>query len=135
MIERIDNGLQIAVLAICGVVALVRALRSRGKPWTLLALFYGSWFLGDVYWSVCLFFYGQTPQISVVSDLSWYAAYIFLYMATCSLARPARSSGSATRSRSRWCWRIFCSSDGKQNCPDTGFFQPRPGLFLCPSPG
>ena len=88
MIERIDNGLQIAVLAVCGVVALVRALRSRGKLWTLLALFYGSWFLGDVYWSVCLFFYGQTPQISVVSDLSWYAAYIFLYMLLREAAPP-----------------------------------------------
>ena len=88
MIERIDNGLQIAVLAACGGVALIRALRSRGKPWTLLALFYGSWLLGDVYWAVCLFFYGQTPQISVVSDLSWYASYIFLYMLLREIAPP-----------------------------------------------
>ena len=80
MIERIDNGLQIAALAVCGGVALIRAMRSRDRLWTLLALFYGSWFLGDVYWAVCLIFYGKTPQISVVSDLSWYAAYIFLYM-------------------------------------------------------
>lgn len=88
MIERIDNGLQMAVLAVCGVIALIRFLRSRDKAWMLLALFYGSWFLGDVYWSVCLFFYGQTSQISVVSDLSWYAACIFLYMLLRQAAPP-----------------------------------------------
>ncbi len=89
MIEQIENGMQIAVLALCAGLALIRAIRKRNKAWTLLALFFGSWFLGDVYWSVCLFFYGQTPQISVVSDLSWYAAYIFLYMLLREAAPPA----------------------------------------------
>ena len=81
MVERIENALQIVVLLFCVNAALYRALkRTQPRAWTLLALFYGSWALGDIYWLVCLIFYDHTPQISVVSDLSWFAAYIFLYM-------------------------------------------------------
>lgn len=80
MIEQIDNGIQIAVLVVCVVTAIFKAARYRSRSWTLLAFFYGSWLLGDIYWTVCLLFYDRTPEISVVSDLSWYASYIFLYM-------------------------------------------------------
>ena len=80
MIESIDNGIQIAVLVVCVIVATFKAARYRSRSWTLLAFFYASWLLGDIYWTVCLLFYDKTPEISVVSDLSWYASYIFLYM-------------------------------------------------------
>ena len=80
MIERIENALQIAVLLACVSVSLYRAAAGRSRMWTLLFFFYGSWVLGDIYWLACLIFFDQTPQISVVSDLSWYASYIFLYM-------------------------------------------------------
>ena len=80
MIEQIDNGIQIAVLAICVIAAIFKAAKYRSRSWTLLAFFYASWLLGDIYWTVCLHFYDKTPEISVVSDLSWYASYIFLYL-------------------------------------------------------
>lgn len=80
MIESVENALQIAVLFGCAGAAAARAYAVRSRAWTLLAFFYGSWGLGDVYWLVCLLFFGRTPQISVVSDLSWFASYIFLYM-------------------------------------------------------
>ena len=88
MIESIENALQIATLLVCSALALIRAVRTRSRAWTLLAFFYGSWGLGDVYWLVCLIFFGQTPRISVVSDLSWYASYIFLYMLLREIAPP-----------------------------------------------
>lgn len=88
MIESIENALQIAVLLACTFLAMIRAIRTRSKVWTLLTFFYGSWVLGDVYWLVCLVFLGHTPQISVVSDLSWYASYIFLYMLLREVAPP-----------------------------------------------
>ena len=80
MIESIDNGIQIAVLILCAAAAIGKAARYRSRSWTLLAFFYASWLLGDIYWTVCLLFYDKTPEISVVSDLSWYASYIFLYL-------------------------------------------------------
>ena len=78
MIERIENALQIGVLVVCAAIAVYRTVKHRGEAWMLLSFFYGSWLLGDIYWLACLVFYDGTPQISAVSDLSWYASYIFL---------------------------------------------------------
>ena len=92
MIERIENSLQIAVLAVCAGAALIRAVRRPDRVRTLLTLFYGSWLLADLYWAVCLFFYGDTPRISLVSDLGWCASYILLYMLLREAAPPVTRS-------------------------------------------
>lgn len=89
MIERLENVLQIAVLLVSTNASLYKAIRTHARAWTLLAFFSGSWCLGDIYWLVCLLFYDRTPQISVVSDMSWYASYIFLYMLLREVAPPA----------------------------------------------
>ena len=80
MIESLENTLQIAVLLLCAALSLLRAAKRRSRTWTLLFFFYGSFVLGDIYWLACLLFFDRTPQISVVSDLSWYASYLFLYL-------------------------------------------------------
>ena len=80
MIESIENAFQITALLFCAAVALRRAILSQSKAWTLLFFFYGTWLLGDIYWLIYLVFFGETPQISMVSDLSWYSAFIFLYL-------------------------------------------------------
>lgn len=93
MIDSIDNGIQIAVLIVCVIAAVFKAAGYRSRSWTLLAFFYGSWLLGDIYWTVCLLFYDKTPEISVVSDLSWYASYIFLYMLLRRVSPPEELAG------------------------------------------
>lgn len=80
MIETIENSLQIAVLLVCTGFAAARAVTRRSRADTFLALLYCSWALGDLYWMTCLAFFGRTPQVPLVSDLSWYASYLFLYM-------------------------------------------------------
>ena len=100
MIERIENALQIGTLVVCAAIALYRIVKRRGEAWTLLSFFYGSWLLGDVYWLACLVFYDGTPQISAVSDLSWYASYIFLYL--CSAIPRRLKSPSGQRSFPGW---------------------------------
>jgi len=79
MIENLENTLQLAVLLCCTAVATVRAAAFKSRTWTLLALFFGSWVLGDCYWLCCAVFFGETPRIPLISDLSWYAGCIFLY--------------------------------------------------------
>ena len=88
MIDRIENLFQIAVLLVCVSVALSRAIRQHSRTWTLLAFYYGCWILGDLYWLLCLIFFGATPLVSVVSDLSWYAAFILLYLLLRMTAPP-----------------------------------------------
>ena len=93
MIESIENALQIVILLTCAVVAVQRAFKYRSRTWTLLFFFYGSWLLGDSYWLICLICYDKTPQISVVSDLSWYAGSIFLYLLLSRLAPYGKKPG------------------------------------------
>ena len=88
MIEAYENILQIAVLLACMGIALYRALAFESRTWVLAFFFFASWLLGDIYWLVCLIFYERTPQISVVSDLSWYASLVFLYLLLLRTAEP-----------------------------------------------
>ena len=90
MIESIENALQIVTLLVCAAVAVQRATKYRSRTWTLLFFYYGNWLLGDSYWIICLICYDKTPQVSVVSDLSWYASCIFLYLLLSRLAPPER---------------------------------------------
>ena len=92
MIESIENALQIGALIICAVVSLYPTITRKSREWMILFFFYGSFLLGDIYWLVCLIFFGDTPKISVVSDLSWYAMYIFLYMLLIQTAPPVKTS-------------------------------------------
>ena len=80
MVDYLNNTIQIIMLVVCVIAAAGRALKYRSRSWTMLSFFYGCWVLGDIYWLVCMLFYGVSPQISVVADLSWYASYIFLYL-------------------------------------------------------
>ncbi len=80
MIERAENLLEILVVGICLVLSLNRARMTRKKGWLLLGLVYASYLLGDLYWTLYLFFYGKTPAVFYVSELSWCAAYVFLLL-------------------------------------------------------
>ena len=89
MLDDIENTLQSAVLLICSLIAFWRAFCLQSRTWTLLGFFFGSWLLGDLYWTFSLLFYGWNPtDVSVVSDLSWYASYIFLYILLRHAAPP-----------------------------------------------
>ena len=93
MIESCENLVQTAVLTLCAVIASYRVVRRKSRAWTLLAFFYGSWLLGNCYWLCCLIFYGR-PQVSAVSDLSWCASYLFLYLL---LRQTSPEAGKAKR--------------------------------------
>lgn len=88
MLDQLENAVQTAVLLVCVIAAAGLAISRRSRTWTLLSLFYGSWFLGDLYWLVCYLYYDTMPQISIVSDMSWYASGIFLYMLQREVAAP-----------------------------------------------
>ena len=75
-----SEAIQLLVLGACFALALVRALRARNSAWTEVACFYACMFLGNVYWYGYLAVFGDTPNVSYISDLSWIAGYIFLLM-------------------------------------------------------
>ncbi|MEE3466810.1 MAG: hypothetical protein VZQ83_00060 [Eubacterium sp.] len=94
MIESIENIVQCVVLFSCLAIALYRGFgKDRTGGWTCLTFFFGSRLLGDIYWQMCLFYYGETPEIALISDLSWYASILFLYL----LIRMEISGRTASR--------------------------------------
>lgn len=95
MIENSENAIQFVVLLACVFVAMYRAIKARDKAWMLLTFFYVSWAMGVFYWLLCLFFFGSVPQISVVSDLSWYAAFLFLYLLVTQVAPDGEGDGKS----------------------------------------
>ena len=107
MIESIDNSLQIVVLLICAGIAVQRSIKYRSRSWTLLFFFFGSWVLGSIYWLMCLLFYDKTPQISAVSDLSWYASLLFLYLL---LSRLAPYEGLKRKRFLPWAGPVFAAA-------------------------
>ena len=80
MIELSENLLEILVVGICLTAASIRAFRSREKGWILLSFVYTSYFLGNLYWALYLFFYHRTPPVFYVSEISWCAAYLFMIL-------------------------------------------------------
>lgn len=77
MIESAVNGIQLFVLLGCLIPAAVMTIRQKTLEFLYLTLFYGSFFLGDLYWQLFLLFYGRTPMF-YISDLTWYAGLLFL---------------------------------------------------------
>lgn len=80
MIERAENLLEIAVVSICLILSLKRIRKEGNKGWIVLALIYASYLLGELYWTLYLFFLGKTPEVFYVSELSWCAAYLFMLL-------------------------------------------------------
>ena len=80
MIESIENAFQLALIAVCLALSVIYTIREKPRNGTLLVMFYGSYLLGDLYWLLYLLFYGGNPSIFYIPDLSWYAAYGFLYL-------------------------------------------------------
>lgn len=99
MIEMIDYGLQFVVLLVCGIYAAVRADRTRSRGWLILSFFLLCQSLGDLYWLLCVAFEGSTPQITFISEISWYASYMFL----CLLLRDLEPPGAPARKWQAWC--------------------------------
>lgn len=78
MIPSIDNAIQLVVTGGCAIIALNYALKVRMREWFLLALFYFTFFLGDLYWQLYIVFYdGASPEF-YISEFGWYTSYLFL---------------------------------------------------------
>ncbi len=88
IIEIVENIIQIVVLLACVGVALFHAGKYRSRTWTLLALFYGSWAMDDLFWLLCLVFTGDSPVLGAAADLNWYASLVFLYLLIAQISPP-----------------------------------------------
>ena len=107
MIESVSDAVQLAVLAACFVLALVRALRKRGTAWTAMACFYACMLLGDAYWLGYQLVFGDIPHYSRIAELSWIAGYVFLAMLAADLDR---GRGVAAPVPAAWAPAAVCAA-------------------------
>lgn len=105
MIEIVENAIQIFVLLICSGLSAAWAIRSRGTRAFLLFIFYASYALADLFSVLYLVFYDETPSVFYVSDLSWYACYIYLLLILQTLADPGVRT---VRHPALWLLPAFC---------------------------
>ena len=95
MIEIIENAAQFGVVSLCFGTSAVLCIRRHSRLWGLMALFYGTFLLGLLYWLLYLLFYGDTPNFRYISELSWYTAYLFLFMILQFIADPGERTVKA----------------------------------------
>lgn len=102
----IDNAIQLAVMASCGIYAAVLFLRRREQAWLLLTCFYGAFALGLIYWLLFLVFRSDVPRLSPASDLSWMASVLFLLVLQTTVRLPGEGAY-----RPPWAWAVpaFCA--------------------------
>ena len=89
MIEIADNALQLAVCVILLVLSGIRGTATRRREYVLCACIYLCYALGLAYWLIYRVVMDVTPQIFYVSDLSWIAAFLFMFLLVLYVAEPA----------------------------------------------
>ena len=80
MLSSIENGIQLAVTCGCAVIALYYGVLHKERIMIMLGLFYGIFFLGDLYWLLYIIFYDDASPKFYVSYFSWYSSYLFLLL-------------------------------------------------------
>ncbi|MEG0354647.1 MAG: histidine kinase [Lachnospiraceae bacterium] len=88
MIEIVDNAIQLFVTIGCAIWSGILAMRRKSQSYFILACFYGTFALGLLFWLSYLAIMTYTPKIFYVSDLSWFASFLFLLLLDISLATP-----------------------------------------------
>ena len=82
MIELGENLFQMAALGFGFGVSAYHYARGSSRRWLLLSLYYATTFLGDLYWVLLLTLLHRSPKFDYVSDCSWFAGYLFLFLLT-----------------------------------------------------
>lgn len=97
MLEHGLNIFQMTAAAACMAIAIAQAVRRRSRLWMLYAMFAGTYFLGDLWWTLYLHFYGSSAPDSFIPYMSWDAAMLFLLVISMQYSIDPDLSG-----RVRW---------------------------------
>lgn len=75
--ELIDNLFQVVVLSGAALAAAWAAIRHESRGCLILALAYGCFAMGTLFYVLHLAIIGTVPKVFYVSEVSWLAAYLF----------------------------------------------------------
>ncbi len=77
--ELIDNFFQVTVLGFTAFIALILAYLHKSRRCLILSLAYACFFMGTLYYVLCLCITGDVPQVFYVAEISWIASYFFFF--------------------------------------------------------
>lgn len=77
--ELLDNFFQIAALGCVSAASMAAALRRKSRRCLILALAYGCFAMGTLYYALNLVILGHTPRAFYVAEVSWLASWLFYF--------------------------------------------------------
>ncbi len=77
--ELIESIFQTVILFAMTVSAFVMSLIKKSRAVMLLSLGYGGFLAGILFYSLHIYILGYTPKIFYVAEISWLAAYLFIF--------------------------------------------------------
>lgn len=75
--ELVENLSQVTVLGCSTLAATFLAIRYKDRRPLILAFAYACFFMGTLYYVLCLAVTGDVPQVFYVAEVSWLASYLF----------------------------------------------------------
>ena len=103
MADLLTNLFQLAVLPVLISIGVIRTITLKQREWLLITIYYFSYFLGDLYWQLMLFFYEDIPSYGHISEFSWLSSYLALVL----LMNSVGGEGRYYKSKLLWLVPIF----------------------------
>ena len=104
MIEMAENLIQLLVLIFCFGMTCYQYTRRSSRVWLLLSLYYLTMLMGQLYWELMLILLHRSAMLDYVSESTWFAAYLFLFL----LARQLLPKGTVpVKSFALWIGPVF----------------------------
>ena len=75
--ELVENLSQVMVFVCATLAATFLAIRYKDRRPLILAFAYACFFMGTLYYVLCLAVTGDVPQVFYVAEVSWLASYLF----------------------------------------------------------
>ncbi len=79
MVELTVNCVLLGIQLVCCAAAFIYTIRGEYRAFGSLTMFYSVCSMASLYWVLFQVFYNHTPDVFYVSELSWYASYLFLW--------------------------------------------------------
>ena len=103
MTDLLTTLFQTIVLTVLISIGILRTITLKQREWLLITIYYFSYFLGDIYYLLIVFFYEDIPQFGHISEFSWLSSYLALVL----LMNSVGGEGRYYKSRFLWLVTLF----------------------------
>ena len=103
MTDLLTTLFQTIVLTVLISIGILRTITLKQREWLLITIYYFSYFLGDLYYLLIVFFYDDIPRFGHIAEFSWLSSYLALVL----LMNSVGGEGRYYKSRLLWLVPLF----------------------------